>query len=103
MAFMLGLAANRGSSPAVEGGWWFKAAPEGVRDCDFAECTRGGCDAASAPFLCLDPKTAYMGCNAKDWGEYCSDSCTMVRTSATSVWSTNPGHNHDLSEAPKEP
>lgn len=74
---MLGLAANGSGSPAAMEGSWFGTSA--VRDCDFAECTRGGCDATSSPFLCLDEKTAYMGCNAKDWGEYCSDSCTMVR------------------------
>ena len=70
---MLGFAANTGGSPAT------LSAPAAVRDCDFAECTRGGCDANSAPFLCLDEKTAYMGCNANSWGDYCSDSCNMVR------------------------
>jgi len=50
-----------------------------TRSCTFAECGRGGCDAALSPFLCVDPKTAFMGCSALGWdAAYCADSCTMA-------------------------
>jgi hypothetical protein len=69
--FMLSLASTSSTAP-VEG------ATEQYRACTFAECKRGGCDAASAPFLCVDPLTAYMGCSAIGWDvASCADSCTM--------------------------
>jgi len=49
-----------------------------VRACTFGECERGGCDVGSAPFLCVDPKTAYYGCSALPWdGDVCANSCDM--------------------------
>jgi hypothetical protein len=61
-----------------------EAAPAPTRACTFDECGRGGCDAASAPFLCVDPKTAYYGCSAQPWAEsYCSDSCDMEKCEDT--------------------
>jgi hypothetical protein len=58
------------------------AAPS--RLCTFDECGRASCDPASAPFLCVDPKTAYYGCSALPWAtDSCSDSCDMTSCATT--------------------
>ena len=49
------------------------------RACSFAECGRAGCDETSAPFLCVDPATAFYGCSSAPWPEtYCADSCSLA-------------------------
>lgn len=69
LIFLAGYASNSGAAPLLRGA--------STRACSFKECTEGGCDHSSSPYLCLDKATAFMGCSAKPWGSYCSDSCDL--------------------------
>lgn len=55
-----------------------------TRACTYDECHASGCDAASAPYLCVDPLKANYGCSALPWTELsCSDSCSLEGCSET--------------------
>ena len=55
------------SSPSSSSSWSHSLA---TRPCTFAECEGGGCDEATAPYLCVDqttPGAPYSGCSAIPW------------------------------------
>jgi hypothetical protein len=56
-----------------------------VRDCTYDECHASGCDASTAPFLCVDPLKAHYGCSPTPWTEMsCGDGCSLEHCAETS-------------------